>query len=168
MRESSSITQNAIDLSLAAVRRTNSQDLLRKHRQAFKDAEHTFLNGDPSKGCSRVYEEIEELTRKLATKAASKGWWQPGTLDLKNGPWRTIVTRMSGQFNFNDVQQTCPKLDGALFNRIGGLTSHRNESGHKPRSRIALVRRDAQLRTRYEHASDVFIEVQDATRPLRL
>jgi len=164
------IQKNAIDLSLAAVHRTDPKILLKKYRQAFMDAEATFLNGDPAKGCARVYDEIEALTRKFAAKAANLSWWNPGRLDLERSAWARILGRMIEHFgnDFRPIRRRCPDMTMPLLNGISGLTGHRNESGHKPGSRKALMTRDAQLRTRFEHARDIFVELQDSTRPLRI
>lgn len=164
------VRQNAIKLSLAAVRRIDRPSIARKYRQAFVDAESTFLNGDPAKGCSRVYDELEALSRKLGVKAANLGWWNPGTLNVDTGPWSRVLTGMIGGFTTNiaDVRGRCPTFELSLLNGISGVTGHRNDSGHKPRSRRALMTRDAQLRTRFEHATDLFVALQKATGRLRL
>lgn len=164
------VRQNAIKLSLAAVRRIDRPSLAKKYRQAFVDAEATFLNGDPSKGCSRVYDELEALTRKFATRAAKLGWWNPGSMKIDTGPWAKVLAGMIRDFSgrLGDVRGRCPGFELHLLNGILGVTGHRNDSGHKPRSRKALMTRDAQLRTRFEHATDLFVALQNSTRPLRL
>jgi len=164
------VRRNAMRLSLAAVRRVERKALSRKYRQAFSDAESTFLNGDPAKGCSRVYDELEALSKRLGVRAEKLGWWNPGSLNIETGPWARVLSGMIRDFssNLRDVRGRCPRFEINLLNAISGVTGHRNDAGHKPRSRRALITRDAQLRTRFEHATDLFVALQDSTKPLRL
>jgi len=53
----------------------------------------------------------------------------------------------------------CPKVSRPLLARILGITEHRNELGHKPRNRAARVKRDQELRTRFEAAADLLFDV---------
>ena len=134
------------------------------------DAETTFLNGDPSKGCARVYDELESLTWKFAAKAAKLNWWNPGRLNIGTASWSNVLNGMIRDFapNVGLIRGRCPDMTLTLLNAVSGLTGHRNESGHKPGSRKALIKRDARLRTRFEHTRDLFIDLQDSTRPLRI
>ena len=138
------ILQPAIDLSLAALTRTDPKSLLRKYRQDFSDAETTFLNGDPAKGCARIYDELEALTRKFASKAARLNWWNPGGINIDTGSWASILNKMNRDLSasFTPVRNRCPDLELTMLSGVHGLTGHRNESGHKPKSRNALIKRD--------------------------
>lgn len=158
----------AIALSLASVRRVDPKRYSTKRRQAVVDAQATFLNGDPVKGCSRIYDEIESLSRALAKKAADKGWWPPsGDLDTK--AWARLMDTLIDDVDMAALRRASNrKVDRALLNRVRALTPHRNEAGHKPRNRVALIRRDSQLRTRFEHASDVLADLDAGLRSLRL
>jgi len=60
------------------------------------------------------------------------------------------------------------ELKKNLLIRVAALTDHRNDAGHKPKNRAALIARDRELRTRFEHAVDVLRDFANATRPLRL
>jgi hypothetical protein len=145
--------------------------LKQKYRQAFSDAEETFLGGDPPKGCLRVFEELETLSRKFVQKGNAEGWWNPAFKQKQiDGPWATLMMEVVKQMDssLSKIKKDCPKFDASLITTIHGLTKQRNESGHKPKTRAALIKRDRELRTRFEHAVDVFMDFQDATSSLRL
>jgi hypothetical protein len=48
------------------------------------------------------------------------------------------------------------------------MTTHRNESGHKPDSLKVLAKRDRELRTRFESAADTLFDLIQQSRHLRL
>jgi hypothetical protein len=52
--------------------------------------------------------------------------------------------------------------------RLIRVTTHRDESGHKPRNLRDLKRRDQALRTRFEGAVDLLREFLDATKAFRI
>lgn len=160
-----SVIKNAIDLSLASVRRIKPKEHLVRFRQALLDAEATFLNGDPARGCGRIYEELESLTRKIAGKTYAKGYWKNSTsMDFDTHPWAKLLTTMSTELVFKNVRS----LNRPLLARVQGLTDHRNQTAHKIRSRVELTKRDRELRTRYEHAVDIFSELEAVAKELRV
>jgi hypothetical protein len=59
-------------------------------------------------------------------------------------------------------------LTTAFLAKIHGVTPHRNESGHKPRSEAELKKRDRELRTRFEAAVDLLRDLIVAVKPLRV
>jgi len=61
-----------------------------------------------------------------------------------------------------------PNIPEALLARVLGITSHRNEAGHNPDSRPALIRRDREQRTRFETATDLLFDLINATKALRV
>lgn len=161
-----------IELSLASVRRLDPKDLLQKYRQPLKDAEETFLAGDPVSGCGRVYAELETLSRKVAAKTYDLGWWNgSGIKPQKFGThsWNDLCKKWHKHLDYAATNLKCPNLTEQLLSTIVGLAPKRNETGpHKPKDRSALMKRDRDLRTRFEHSIEVFIELQNAARPLRL
>jgi hypothetical protein len=161
------LVHRANALSLAAVRKIAISSYAKKYRLALRDAQTTFLTGDPAKGCSRIYEEIEALSRKLVARAVKEGWWTTNLRMMKD-PWATVMTQFNSGVNFAAMTTRCPKMTKGILNRIVSLTDQRNEAAHKPKSRAELMARDATLRTRFENASDIFLELDLATRPLHL
>jgi hypothetical protein len=149
------VVKEAVPLSLWGYR----LDRLRfpaKYRSLLADAENTYRDGSPAKGCGLIYDEIEDLTRKLAIATHKKGMWRTApTLNLQTGPWHKVME----QFERNLIKARYRALTGTLLHRIMGITGHRNESGHKPSSAAQRVRRDAELRTRFESAIDLLYEI---------
>ena len=163
----------ALPLSLTGLIPFNPLEFPAKFRSAIHKAEETFCNGNPNKGCSALYDEIELLTRKLAIKTKKKGYWNtpaPGTkpskLNLAKGAWAKIIELFIDNINLGVCK--CPDLDHPLLHRVAGITPHRNDSGHKPKTQKKLRTRDQQLRTRFESARDLFKDLIDATKPLHL
>src|SRR4029077_1696050 len=62
------VIQEPLSLSLAGLRRIHKQKYPAKYRFDLSQAEVTFKQGNPAKGCADVYEEIEALTRRIAKK----------------------------------------------------------------------------------------------------
>ncbi len=162
---------DALSLSLAGLRPIELPKVPQKYRFALSQAESTFRNGNPAKGCSELYDEIEGLSRKIAEKTRKKGLWQtpkPGgkvpTIDFAKAGWARVVRTLIEHLNFNK----CPSIDQPLLGRVLGITPHRNASAHKPKSLADLVRRDKQLRTRFENAADVLLDLIQAAKPLRV
>ena len=163
-----SVIHDALSLSLTGVRPYNAKDFPAKYREAVSGAYNTFLNGDPVKGCSRVFDEIEDLSRAIGLKALKRKCFgnmaKALVFDFSSSPWATLIIFLNKHLDRG--KSGCPKLNEALFARIHGITPHRNESGHKPRDTKTLTRRDRELRTRFEHATDLLRDLIDAARSL--
>lgn len=164
---SGEVVQNALSLSLTGVRAIDTTSFPKKYRQSLLHAEQTFRDGTPSKACSMVYDEIESYFRKLAAKAAKKAWWpNSGHLDVQRCPWANLITELDK--HLNRTSAGCPGLTTAFMARIHGITPFRNDAGHKPSSAKALIKRDKELRTRFESAVDLFADLIDATKGMAL
>jgi hypothetical protein len=161
------IVQNALSLSLSAVRPIDVQRFPKKYRHNLTHAQQTFRDGTPEKACSLVYDEIESLFRKAAKRTFDKGWW-PNSRKLKidTAPWATLINDWNQHLDRRNCP--CPALKQAFVARILGVTPYRNDTGHKPKDMKALIKRDQQLRTRFEDAVDLLGELIDATKPLKV
>lgn len=161
------IVQKALSLSVAGVRNINSSDFPINYRQSLNDAHQAFRDGDPPKACAAVYDELEGWTRRFAKKCVKSGLWaNPSNLNLDKAPWAEIL-RSLDRFLDRSSPLTKP-LTPALISRIIGLTPHRNEAGHKPATLKGLIKRDRELRTRFETAVDTLKDVLEATKKLRV
>jgi hypothetical protein len=164
------VIHEALLLSLLGVRSEDHRQFPPRYRSVLSTAETTFRNGDPAKGCSLVYDEIEGLSRRLARKIRSKNWWTrkasgPPTFKVDKDPWATIMETIISRADFTALPV---KMKKGLVIRVAALTDVRNEAGHKPRNRAAAIARDRELRTRFETAVDVFRDFAGAARPLRI
>jgi len=167
------LVQDALALSLTGLRPVYPKDFPAAYRQSISEALKLFHSGSPSKACSIVYDEIEALSRKLARRAVKEVWWRglpagvnSPKLNADKDSWHSIMLALVKHYDAN--ASGCPKLKDALFARILGVTEHRNESGHKPKTVAQVKKRDSELRTRFESALDMLLDLSEAMRPLRL
>jgi len=169
-----SVLSSPLSLSLTGLRRIDKKAIPQKYREQIGDAETAFRNGDPNKACSKVYDEIEDLTRRIARKTYSKAYWSqslkaPATLATM--PWQSMLECLKKHLDRKLAKASGHDLDSltdSLINQVIALVPYRNDSAHKPRSLKALRERDAKLRTRMEGAIDILLDVISATKCLRM
>jgi hypothetical protein len=157
-------------LSLSGVRLEERKNFPVKYRSNLSTAEATFRNGDPAKGCSLVYDEIEARSRRLAKKVVQKGWLKGGAawppkLDIEKAPWAVVMETLIENVDFARLP---PNSRKSMLIRISAITELRNEAGHKPKTRAARMKRDRELRTRFESAVDLLRDFINGSRSLRL
>jgi hypothetical protein len=163
------VIYEALALSLISVRPIDKSNYPPKYIAALTEAETTFRNGSPVKGCSILYDEIELLTRAVARRTKAKGMWRsprPGEkarrISLEKGKWQKVVETLMDWLDWGK----CNYLRHSL-QRILTIIPHRNESGHKPQAVAARVKRDRELKTRFEVAADILADFVAVARPLR-
>lgn len=151
---SGDMLHNALSLSLAGVRPVLPKSFPPKYREVLHAAEDTFRNGQPAKACLMIYEELEACSRRLAQKAETKKYWPNSKkLNIGNCPWARLIGDLNS--NLNRKKPETKLITSTLLSRIHGVTTHRNETGHKPASQKQLIKRDTELRTRFEHSVDL-------------
>lgn len=157
-----------VALSLSGLRAFKVSDYPAKYRPQLNTAIDTFKQGDPAKGCSTVYDEIEQLVRRLGKKCSNKtgAFKQAGNLNWDTGNLKPMLEFIRAQLDRN--ASGCTRLTDAQLVRLIGITDHRNETGHKPSSLAKLIARDKQLRTRFETAMDELAALIAATSSLRI
>lgn len=161
------VMQDAVSLSLMAVRAIKVGEFPKKYRHSLSHAEQTFRNGTPEKACALVYDEIENLFRKIALRTNAKGWWKnTGSLNIQKDAWATLIDNWSK--GLDRASCPCPKLTPAFAAQMIGVTPYRNDTGHKPKNLKELIKRDQQLRTRFESAVDLFRDLVEAAKPLKI
>lgn len=160
----------ALSLSLFGVRPIDRSSFPRASLARLTQADETFRNGDPAKGCGRIYDMIEKRTRAIAVEIDRLGLWRTpsnGTtrpkINLKTGPWSKVLDFVDEHADFGKLHKGPIPISKPLWSRVRGLTPHRNESGHEPGTREELQRRDQQLRTRFEHAVDTLADLAKAS-----
>src|SRR5258706_496920 len=108
------IIQNALSLSLTAVRPIDVGQFPKKYR------EQLFRDGTPEKACSLIYDEIECLFRKAARKTNAKGWWpNANNLKIDTVSWATLIKDWDK--NLNRPNCPCPGLNPTFAARILGI-----------------------------------------------
>jgi len=160
----------SLPLSLTSLRPRPKNEFPARYRAVLAEAETTFKNGSPAQGCMLVHQEIEQLSRKIAKKTQAKALWR-GLRPGEKAP------RYSGKTAWSRVMEIlidhldsakCSQPDRSLLNRIAGMTTHRNDGGHKPENLKALIKRDRELRTRFETAVDTLFDLIHQSRHLRV
>lgn len=162
---SGDIVQQPLALSLAGVRPIDTSKFPRHYRQPLQQAYQTFRDGEPSKACSLVYDELEAACRKLAAKAVKAKLYST-KLKISNCPWAELLRDIDKHLDRKDGRAKPITQD--LVARIIGVTGHRNASGHKPKTVKELVKRDQALRTRFETAVDLLDELVEAARAFKI
>lgn len=167
--QSTNVVREALALSLAVVRPVVPGEFPAKLRENLNRAETLFRDGSPDKACSLIFEEIESICRTIGQKTHDNGNWTCATsvkFHFDTDPWAKLMKLLTDHLDAKKAK--CPKLTTALLARIHGITPHRNESGHKPRSEEELKKRDRELRTRFESAVDLLKDLTEAVKPLRI
>lgn len=163
----SRIIRQPLSLSLATLTPIDLTKFPLKYREDLQRAEQLFRDGDPVKGCANVLDVIEARTRALAKCAVKKGWFrQNPAFDLDKHSWASVLKFM--QTHFDQTAAKCPALTDIFIAQLIGVTPHRNEVSHPPKDVRSRTRRDAQLRTNFEHAINVLTDFVDHTRAVRL
>ena len=159
----------ALSLSLLGLRTIQTREFPRAYRAPLTKAEETFRNGDPVKGCGRVYDIIETVSRNVAIEIDRLGLWRAVPLAHIHGEawyrthsWANVLAYVEDRADFGALGGNKMKITKPLWSRIRGMTPHRNDSGHEPSTLAALLARDRQLRTRFEHAVDTLADLVKA------
>ena len=163
------IIAEAVSLSLSGLREPAIKSYPTKYRAAVAEGVATFKGGNPVKACGVIFDELEALTRRIGDRAVRKGAWRAlpagvsaPKIKMATAPWANIAREL---FNHLDpIKLGRPQLVEALLARVIGVTSHRNDSGHKPADTKRVQRRDQELRTRFEAACDLLLEFARASR----
>jgi len=156
-------TREPISLVLSDLRSQNPKDFPPQYRGDLFQAHQTYLQGDPVKGCLGIYEMIEARTRRIAKNLHSQrliSTWQTGRPpNFDKSPWFNIADIIYRVLNFSGVDS----LSKPLWARVVAATQPRNDVGHQPRTLAERVKRDRELRTRFEAAGDLLRDLIEAT-----
>lgn len=164
--ESGTVLVNSLSLSLAAVHPIPRHEFPEKYRYHLSQAENTFKEGNPAKGCDDVYGLIEELSRKVARKTFRKGLWKAGTNppNFATGPWASVMDNLIRNLDTG----RCKLFKDNILHHILAITPYRNQVVHVPDSVTALIRRDRLLRTRFEDAANLLLDLIKMAKPLKV
>lgn len=170
------LLQDAVSLSLFGVRPIDLKAYAAGRKDALRQAEATFRNGNPVKGCQSVCEELEALTRAFAKRTKAEGWWKtpapgsakPPAVNLDTGPWAKVLEALAASLDVTSARKKCPAFSLGLITKARALTDIRNMTSHRPASLRELIQRDTKLRTAFENACDVLADWSTATKPLKI
>ena len=165
--QSGTLVERPLALSLASLRPIALNAFPKKLRESLQTAEQTFRDGEPVKACGSVYDELEAVFRVFAKKCQAKGVWTgPSSMNIDTCPWAGLVTSIqNGLDRRNPIVRP---INAALLARLHGITSYRNDTGHKPKNQRDRMKRDQALRTRFEGAVDLLREFLDATKGFKV
>lgn len=165
----------AVSLSLFGMHKNKLKEFPKTKREAVRQAQQTFLNGNPVKGCQSLYEELESLTRLFADRSKKEGWWRAPhsgeakpTTNIKTGSWAKVLKDLAVFLDLDACKKRCPLICDALIASARGVTDPRNHTSHKPNTLKAMILRDQKLRTWFESTSDLLKNWYEATKPLKL
>ena len=159
------VLNEPLSLILAQLRRLDMKSYPAKLRVSLGVAENTFLSGDPVKGCSDLYDQIELVTRAIAKAAAARSLWngQAPNMNFDRDSWHSVCNSAFSKMQFQHIGT----LSSQLWANVLGITRHRNEAGHAPQSVKERKKRDLELKTRFEHAADLLRDLTQATKGFR-
>jgi hypothetical protein len=157
---------NALSLSLAGVHPISRTEFPARFRYALAQAEATFREGNPAKGCDDLYAIIEDVSRKVAKASNAAGFWRAGSAPpaFDRGPWDTVMQSLVKNL---DVSK-CNYFGDNILHRIIGVTPYRNKVVHIVKTAAELRARDGMLRTRFEDAANILLELVTDAKPLKL
>lgn len=154
---------DALSLSLTGVR-VDLEDFPPRYRTPVATAENTFKNGDPSKGCSQLYDEIEAVSRRLAQRTHRRKYWNNFSANRDfQGNWAPLMRVFMNELD----ESKCPTIPRTLLAQVYAISDPRNQSAHRPRSLRQLKERDRRLRTRFETARDLLLDLVRADQRTR-
>jgi hypothetical protein len=164
--ENGRVIVNPLALSLAGVHPIQRKEFPEKLRYHLSQAEATFREGNPAKGCDDLYAIIESVSRKIAEKTFKKGMWKAGSNPPNFGKdaWSSVMEALERQLDKNK----CKLFKDNILHRILGVTPFRNQVVHVPGTTAALVKRDRMLRTRFEDAANLLLELLTFAKPLKI
>ena len=165
----------AVSLSLFGLRRVDTKEFPKNKRESIHQAEATFLNGNPVKGCQSLYEELEVLTRAFAKRSLAEGWWRSVHVgeakpkeNLDVGPWARVLAELGRFLDMTACRKKCPLMNEGLIGSARGVTDPRNLTSHRPSNLKKIIERDKRLRTWFESTHDLLKAWYEATKPLKL
>jgi hypothetical protein len=164
--ENGKILVHPVTLSLAGVRPIPRKEFPEKLRYRLSQSEATFREGNPAKGCDDLFAIVEDVSRKIAEKTFKQGLWKAGSNPPKFGTdsWSSVMEALEKQLD----KGKCKLFKDNILHRVLGVTPFRNQVVHVPKTTAALVKRDGMLRTRFEDAANLLLELLTFAKPLKI
>jgi hypothetical protein len=159
------ILANSLSLSLAGVHPITRAEFPANFRYQLSQAESTFREGNPAKGCDDLYSIVEDISRKIAEATHTANYWRPGSNPprFELDPWNSVMDSLVKNLDFN----RCRLFGDNILHRVIGVIPYRNKVVH-PRTNAELRSRDRMLRTRFEDAANILLELLTDGKPLKI
>jgi hypothetical protein len=159
------IHANALSLSLAGVHPIPRAEFPAKFRYQLAQAESTFREGNPAKGCDDLYGIIEDISRRVAEATHTSGFWRAGANPprFQKDPWDSVMQNLVKNLD----AARCNYFGDNILHRIIGVIPYRNKVVHV-KTNAELRARDRMLRTRFEDAANILLELLNDAKPLRI
>ncbi len=157
------ILANPLSQSLAGVHPITRSEFPAKFRFQLSQAEATFKGGNPAKGCDDLYGILEDVSRKIARATHSAGLWVAGANPprFEKDPWNSVIDNLVKNLDTN----RCKYFRDNILHRVIGVIPYRNKVVHVNTS-AELRSRDRMLRTRFEDAANILLELIRDAKPL--
>ena len=157
------IVQQSLSLSLTNVRPIDPLDFPPAYRLAVSNSYEQFRQGHPVNACHEIAGQIESHTRTIAERLSKRGLWPaPVAINFKTHSWRSLLELLIK--HCQSLQARHPNLTVDMLSQIVGIVPQRNQSGHVVKDTATLIRRDRELRTRFENMGDILREFTKATK----
>jgi hypothetical protein len=165
-RDDGEILAHPLSQSLTGVRPIDRTAFPAKFRYQLSQAEITFKEGDPAKGCDALYGITEDISRKAAEATFDKGYWRAGTNPPRfdRDPWDSVMKSLEKNLD----PQRYGHFGDNILHRVIGVTPYRNKVVHIPKNNKQLRERDQMLRTRFEDAANILKEFLNDVKPLKI
>lgn len=160
------ILANPLSLSLAGVHPIPRSEFPPKFRYQLSQAEATFKGGNPAKGCDDLYSIVENVSRAVAKATHAASLWKPAASPPKNfetDPWNSVMEKFVNGLDFH----RCKLFGDNILHRVIGVVPYRNKVVHF-RDTAELQKRDKMLRTRFEDAANILLELVQDSKPLKV
>ncbi len=118
----------AVPLSLTGLRRVELKRYPTAYQARLAKAEQTFLNGDPAKGCARVFDLVELHTRAIAAEIKRLSLWRPlapGAAMPRirgNTNWGVMLEIVETHLDFQKLAPNGMKFGKPLWSRVRGMS----------------------------------------------
>ena len=134
-----------------------------RFRYQLSHAESTFKGGNPAKGCDDLYGIIEDVSRKVASATYTANLWRAGGNPPRfdKDPWDSVIQNLIANLNTNQ----CKYFGDNILHRVVGVIPYRNKVVHV-KTNAELRARDRMLRTRFEDAANILLELLNDAKPL--
>src|SRR5207248_248140 len=100
------ILANSLSLSLTGVHPIARAEFPAKFGYQLSQAESTFREGNPAKGCDDLYGIVEYISRKIAKATHAAGYWRPGSNPprFEFDPWNSVMESLVKNLDTNQCK----------------------------------------------------------------